>query len=96
MDVDELLDTVTIPRGDIGGSYRLRQELGPLANNVMIRSALLAVYSRGAVHTHNSIGFIGGTRYCPGCMNEFHADYGQHKPDCSVLADMRADDPDGL
>lgn len=39
-----------------------------------------------------SLGFVGNSHYCSGCLNEFHADRGQHKSDCSVLHDINIDD----
>lgn len=95
-DADEMLDVLTIPRGDLGGRYRLRQELGDLSNDPTIRAALLAAATYGALSVQSQLGFVGGARYCPGCMREFHADYGQHEPGCAVLADIMAEHPDGL
>lgn len=39
------------------------------------------------------LGFIGNSHYCPGCLNEFHADRGQHDFDCPSLKDLM-DDPE--
>lgn len=34
-----------------------------------------------------TLGFVGNTHYCPGCLNRFHEDRGQHQPGCPVLAE---------
>lgn len=39
-----------------------------------------------------ALGFVGNMHYCGDCMNEFHADRGQHKPGCSVLASILEDE----
>ncbi len=38
-----------------------------------------------------SLGFVGNTHYCADCMNTFHDDLGQHKPDCGILAGLLAE-----
>ncbi len=39
-----------------------------------------------------TLGFVGNSHYCGGCLNEFHADRGQHKAGCPTLADLIADE----
>lgn len=49
-------------------------------------------YEQGLISAIRALGFVGNSHYCPGCLNHFHVDRGQHEPDCSVLADMNRDD----
>lgn len=49
------------------------------------------IATRAKIDLIRSLGFVGNTHCCPGCMNELHADLGQHKPDCTLLADMLHD-----
>ena len=44
----------------------------------------------------SAFGWVGNTHYCPGCMNEFWADAGQHEPDCPTLRDIMDDMRRGL
>ncbi len=48
--------------------------------------------TRVAVEVIRALGFVGNSHYCSDCMNTFHDDFGQHKPGCSVLADIATDE----
>jgi len=39
-----------------------------------------------------ALGFVGNSHYCADCLNTFHDDCGQHKPNCARLAAMLADE----
>lgn len=47
---------------------------------------------RAVISVIRALGFVGNAHYCSSCMNHFHEDRGQHKPGCSILADLRADE----
>ena len=48
--------------------------------------------TKAVIAVIRALGFTGNAHYCAGCLNEFHYDRGQHKPDCPVLAEVTADD----
>lgn len=48
--------------------------------------------TKAVIAVIRALGFVGNTHYCPYCMNEFHADRGQHAPDCSLLFEIKEDD----
>lgn len=83
--VEELLDSalVAIP----GGGYEKAR--AALARGE-INHVIEACANAAAVDVIRSLGFVGNSHYCADCMNTFHSDLGQHKPGCSVLAELRA------
>lgn len=83
-EVEAILDRLTVPiRG--GGRLRAREAL----EHGEAKAVMAAFSNHGGVGVIRALGFIGGAHYCPVCMNEFHADLGQHEPGCDRLAELR-------
>ena len=65
-----------------------------LANATLyLADVVEAAERRGdGVSVIRALGFVGNSHYCPSCLNTFHDDCGQHKPDCQSLAGMLEDE----